>query len=59
MKSFLIALGMAGVLFLYGYLLSVAGHDHSAHEGKGASHGQITGGHSSGNGHEHNHDHAH
>lgn len=35
-KSILIALGMAIVLFGYGYFLSTAGHDHSKHgAGKG------------------------
>lgn len=32
MKIFLQALGMTVVLFLYGYFLSTAGHDHSAHQ---------------------------
>ena len=30
-KSILIAIGMALVLFIYGYLASTAGHDHSSH----------------------------
>jgi hypothetical protein len=39
MKTFLQALGMAVALFLYGYLFSTAGHDHSAHQHAG-SHSQ-------------------
>lgn len=31
MKSLIIALIMAVVLFAYGYVLSTAGHDHSSH----------------------------
>jgi len=40
-KTILIALGMAGGLFLYGYLASSVGHDHSAHGEKG-QHAQET-----------------
>ena len=32
MKTLLQAVGMAVVLFVYGYSLSVVGHDHSSHE---------------------------
>lgn len=31
MKTILIALGMAAILFIYGYFFSTAGHDHSSH----------------------------
>jgi len=31
-KSLLITLGMAVLLFFYGYVLSTSGHDHSSHE---------------------------
>ncbi len=30
-KSIIVALGMAGALFLYGYVLSTSGHDHGSH----------------------------
>ena len=40
MKLFLQSLGLAVVLFFYGYLLSTAGHDHSAHQHNG-SHTQV------------------
>lgn len=30
-KSFLIAVGMGIALFVYGYVLSTVGHDHSSH----------------------------
>ncbi|VAX35537.1 hypothetical protein MNBD_UNCLBAC01-2148 [hydrothermal vent metagenome] len=39
-KTLFIALGMAGVLFLYGYFSSSAGHDHKAHGGKDDHHAQ-------------------
>jgi hypothetical protein len=32
MKSIYIALGMAVILFFYGYALSTVGHDHNHHE---------------------------
>ncbi len=54
MKTVFQALGMAVILVLYGYFLSMAGHDHSAHE--------HTESHSTGeqenhpkDGHEHDH----
>ena len=31
-KSIGIAVAMAGILILYGYIMSNAGHDHSAHD---------------------------
>jgi hypothetical protein len=31
MKTIFIALGMAVILFLYGYVLSTVGHDHDHH----------------------------
>lgn len=34
MKTFLIVLGLAVVLFIYGYVASLAGHDHSKHSGE-------------------------
>jgi len=38
-KSLGVATAMALVLFLYGYLLSVAGHEHGSHdEGSGGAH---------------------
>lgn len=40
MKIFLQALGLAVVLFFYGYFLSTAGHDHSAHK-DGESHSSM------------------
>jgi len=36
-KSILITVGMALVLFIYGYLASTAGHDHGSH-GQGNGH---------------------
>ena len=48
MKTIFIALGMAVVLFLYGYLFSMAGHDHDHHrEGaaKEGLHSAADGGH--------------
>ncbi len=39
-KTLFLALSMAGVLFLYGYLASSAGHDHSAHGGGNDHHAQ-------------------
>ncbi len=39
-KTLLMALGMAGVLFLYGYLASSVGHNHSAHGEISSHHGQ-------------------
>lgn len=36
MKTFLQTIGMAVVLFFYGYLLSTAGHDHAAHQHEGS-----------------------
>jgi len=35
MKTFLTALGLAVVLFIYGYAASTLGHDHSKHSGQG------------------------
>lgn len=35
MKSLLLAMGMAVLLFVYGYVFSTAGHDHSLHQGGG------------------------
>ena len=35
MKTFLIALGLVLVLFIYGYVASTVGHDHSKHSGEG------------------------
>ena len=57
MKTFLQALGMAVVLFFYGYLLSTAGHDHSAHQHNG-SHMQVEQEDHRGNS-EQDHDHSH
>ncbi len=37
-KSILIALGMAVLLFIFGYLLSTVGHDHSKHGGDTGHH---------------------
>ncbi len=37
-KSILIAIGMAIVLFIIGYFLSTAGHDHSKHGGETEHH---------------------
>lgn len=37
-KSILIATGMVVVLFIFGYLLSTAGHDHSKHQGNAEQH---------------------
>ena len=45
-KTYLMALGMAAVLFAYGYAANRLGHDHSQHEHQ-ASH------------HDHVHEHAH
>jgi len=33
-KSFFIAVGMSVALFVYGYVLSTAWHDHSQHSGE-------------------------
>lgn len=57
-KSLLIASGMAVGLFFYGYLLSTAGHDHSAHQGNGQhEHGAAQ---SHDDGHDdHSHDDSH
>lgn len=30
-KSIFVSLGMAGVLFFYGYVLFISGHDHGSH----------------------------
>ena len=50
MKTFLIALGLAVVLFIYGYVASTVGHDHSQHSGEKPT--------ESGHSHE-DHDHSH
>ena len=50
MKTLLIALGLAVVLFIYGYVASTVGHDHSKHSGEGPN--------ESGHSHE-DHDHSH
>lgn len=54
MKTVLIALGMAGVLFIYGYIFSAAGHDHRSHEKVSAEEENHTPGHK-----ERSHDHGH
>ena len=54
-KSLGIALVMAVGLFCYGYFLSTAGHDHSAHEGK-TEHGEAVAVNSHNDGHD-DHDH--
>lgn len=60
MKTLFQAVGMALILFFYGYFLSIAGHDHSAHEGKDKStEHSVLDEHQMEDGHEHNHDHAH
>ena len=55
MKTFLQALGMAVVLFFYGYFLSTAGHDHSAHQ-HSETHSEVKQEHAH---HSGEHDHSH
>lgn len=50
MKMFFQAIGMAVILFFYGYLLSTAGHDHASHSTQ--NHMEEESGHSH-NGHAH------
>jgi len=59
MKALFQSIGLALVLFLYGYFLSVAGHDHSAHEGKEKSHEPVSHELQTGDAHEHNDGHSH
>lgn len=51
MKSLMIALVMAMILFAYGYILSTAGHDHLSH----SKNAQIE----TGSAHDHNNGHVH
>ena len=51
MRSLWIALGMAALLFFYGYLLSTSGHDHSSHEKPHVEEGHSDHGHG-----DHDHD---
>ena len=50
MRTFLTALGLAVLLFIYGYVASTLGHDHSKHSDEG----HKTSGHSPED-HEHSH----
>ena len=51
-KSILTAIGMALVLFIYGYFASTAGHDHSSHEKQHVEEGHGNQSHG-----DHDHDH--
>ncbi|MGE0269412.1 MAG: hypothetical protein AB7S78_13260 [Candidatus Omnitrophota bacterium] len=57
MKLIFQAIGLAVVLFLYGFLLSSAGHDHSTHHNSGIKTAVGLSDHDtqshSGNGHDH------
>ncbi len=55
MKTFLQTIGMAVVLFFYGYLLSTAGHDHAAHQHSAADLETEQADNHHNSGHDHNH----
>lgn len=48
MKTILIAAGMAGALFIYGYLFSATGHDHDSHKKVSVEEKNNTSGHEEG-----------
>lgn len=55
MKTLLQVIGMAVILFFYGYLLSTAGHDHSAHQHGKPDSSMEKSIHPHDDGHEHSH----
>ena len=57
-KSLGIAVGMAVGLFFYGYFLSTAGHDHSAHQNGGHQEDAVVSSHDDEHG-DHDHGDSH